>query len=209
MTPFHAAKLKRDNHENISNFSLGMVSCWGIHHLDIAQWGNGTDDTGPVSVEGGAEYPAAGTCDCALSWSVRFEYAAAAPITFVNEGRDGIAHGARFIGDGGWVHVKRGAISASDEAILRDPQNKAGTMPVRLPESLEHTRNFVDAIKAGTRAICDIETAVRADTLPQLAVMALKAKRKLMWNPEAENFGDDAAANALLAKRPFRGEWAL
>jgi hypothetical protein len=37
MTPFHENKAKRAFHENISNFSLGMISCWGIHHLDIAQ----------------------------------------------------------------------------------------------------------------------------------------------------------------------------
>ena len=209
MTPFNGAKLKRDNHENISNFSLGMISCWGIHHLDIAQWGNGTDTTGPVSIEGEAEYPSGGSCDCVLSWRIRYEFAQAAPITFVNEGRDGISHGTRFIGDAGWVHVKRGVITASDESFLRDPQNKAGTMPVQLPVSLEHTRNFVDAIKAKSRAICDIETAVRADTLPQLAAIALKAKRKLAWNPETETFGDDAAVNLLLEKRPFRGEWKI
>jgi predicted dehydrogenase len=209
MTPFSGAKLRRDNHENISNFSLGMISCWGIHHLDIAQWGNGTDATGPVTIEGSAEYPAGGSCDCALSWRIRYEFAQAAPITFVNETRDDISHGARFIGDSGWVHVLRGSIKASDEAILRDPQNKAGAMPIQLPVSAEHTRNFVDAIKTKGRAICDIETAVRSDTLPQLAAIVLKAKRKLAWNPEAENFGEDDAANALLAKRPFRGEWKL
>jgi predicted dehydrogenase len=209
MTPFNAAKLRRDNHENISNFSLGMLSCWGIHHLDIAQWGNGTDATGPVGIEGSAEFPATGSCDCALSWQVRFEYAQAAPITFVNEGRDDILHGARFIGEDAWVHVKRGAITASNEALLRDPQNKVGTMPVQLPVSLEHTRNFIDAVKTGARAICDIETAVRSDTLPQLAAIAIKAGRKLTWDPQAESFGNDSAANALLAKRPFRGDWKL
>jgi predicted dehydrogenase len=209
MTPFSGDKLKRDNHENISNFSLGMIACWGIHHLDIAQWGNGTDATGPASIEGTAEYPNGGGCDCVLSWNIRYEYAQGAPITFVNEGRDGISHGARFIGDAGWVHVKRGLITASDEAILRDPQNKAGAMPITLPVSLEHTRNFIDAVKSNTRAICNIETAVRSDTLPQLAAIALKARRKLAWDPEAESFRDDGAANALLAKRPFRGEWTL
>ncbi|MDZ4288762.1 MAG: Gfo/Idh/MocA family oxidoreductase [Prosthecobacter sp.] len=207
MTLYSPDKLKRDNHENISNFSLGMISCWGIHHLDIAQWGNGTDATGPVSVEGSAEYPQSGTCDLMTTWRIRYEFAQAAPVTFVNEGRDGITHGTRFIGDSGWVHVLRGGIKASDEAILRDPQNKVGTMPVKLPVSLEHTRNFVDAIKNRTRAICDIESSVRSDMLPQLAAITLKAKRKLAWNPETETFGDDAAANALLAKRPFRGEW--
>ena len=209
MTPFSAAKLKRDNHENISNFSLGMISCWGIHHLDIAQWGNGTDATGPVSIEGSGEYPQKGTCDCVTTWRIRYEFAKAAPVTFVNEGRDGITHGTRFIGEAGWVHVLRGSIKASDEAILRDPQNKVGTMPIKLAASQEHTRNFVDAIKNRTRAICDIESSVRSDMLPQLAAITLKAKRKLAWNPETESFGTDEGANALLAKRPFRGEWRL
>ena len=71
-------------------------------------------------------------------------------------------------------------------------------MPIQLPESLEHTRNFVDAVKAGARSVCDIETAMRSDMLCQLASMALKAGRKLEWDPVAETFGGDAEANALL-----------
>lgn len=209
MTAFNADKLKRDNHENITNFSLGMISCWGIHHLDIAQWGNGTDDTGPISVEGDAMYPDKGGCDGVLTWKMRFEYANAAPIIFVNEKNAGIEHGTRFVGENGWVHVRRGAITASDDAILRDPANKAGTMPVKLIASVEHTRNFIDAIKTKQRSICDIETAVRSDTLPQLTAMALKAKRKLIWDPKTETFANDDAANALINARPFRGDWKL
>jgi predicted dehydrogenase len=208
MTPFHADKLKRDNHENITLFSLGMISCWGIHHLDIAQWGNGTDATGPVSVEGDGTYPAEGGCDAVLNWKMRFEYAGAAPVVFASQGEE-IGHGARFTGESGWVHVIRGKISASDDAILRDPQNKPGTMPVKLPESLEHTRNFLDAIRGKAKAVCDIETAVRSDTLCQLASIALKSRRKLTWDPAAENFGSDQAANDLMRHRPMRGEWKL
>jgi hypothetical protein len=37
-TDFHLKKITRPIHENMSNFSLGMISCWGIHHMDIAQW---------------------------------------------------------------------------------------------------------------------------------------------------------------------------
>ncbi|HCN75929.1 MAG TPA: hypothetical protein DIT13_01895 [Verrucomicrobiales bacterium] len=209
MTPFSGEKLKRDNHENITNFSLGMISCWGIHHLDIAQWGNGTDDTGPVSVEGEGTHPDNGGCDAVLTWKMRFEFAKAAPITFANIGSMGLQMGARFIGENGWVHVTRGQISASDDAILRDPQSKAGTMPVKLPVSLEHTRNFVDAVKSGKKPVCDIETAVRSDTLCQLAAVALKAGRKLAWNPASEDFEADSEANALMAARPFRGDWKL
>lgn len=207
-TDYNVEKTKRHFHENITNFSLGMISCWGIHHLDIAQWGNGTDASGPVSVEGAGEYPKQGTCDAVQSWKLRFEYAGAAPITFANENPE-IIHGAKFIGENGWVHVRRGEIKASDATILRDPQNKAGTMPIKLIESLEHTRNFLDAIQGKAKAVCDIETAVRSDTLPQLASACLKAKRKLTWDPAAENFGADAEANALMKHRPMRGEWKL
>ncbi len=210
MTPFHSEKLKRDNHENITNFSLGMISCWGIHHLDIANWGNGTDMTGPTSIEGTGVYPPAGSaCDAVLSWKLRYEFAKGAPITFVNENPDGISHGTRFIGENGWLHVRRGYIAASDPNLLRDPANKDGTMPIKLPVSVEHTRNFVDAVKSGSRAICDIETSVRSDMLSQLASIALKEGRKLAWDPVAESFGSDEAANALLNQLPFRGEWKL
>jgi len=208
MTPFHENKAKRAFHENITNFSLGMISCWGIHHLDIAQWGNGTDATGPTSVEGTATYPKSGSCDAVLNWKVRLEYASAAPITFATQGEE-IGHGVRFIGEDFWVHVVRGSIKPSDPALLRDPQNAMGTMPIKIPVSKVHTDNFIEAIRAGTRAICDIDTAVRSDMLPQLTAMALKAKRKLTWDPATETFGNDAEANALLAHRPFRGDWKL
>jgi predicted dehydrogenase len=210
MTPFSTEKLKRDNHENITNFSLGMISCWGIHHLDIANWGNGTDTTGPVSVEGQGTYPdAGGGCDAVLTWRTRFEFANAAPITFVNQNTDGIEMGARFVGEDAWVHVTRGAIKSGSDSLLRDPVNKDGAMPLKLPRSTDHTRNFVDAIKSKSRAICDIETAVRSDTLCQLASIALKSRRKLTWNPQAETFGPDTEANVLLNPRPFRSTWEL
>ncbi len=210
-TTFHEEKLQRDTHENITNFSLGMISCWGIHHLDIAQWGNGTDATGPRSVEGTGEFPKEGSLDAILHWKVRLEYEKAAPVTFVHDGTPGFEHGVRFVGESGWVHVRRGAIYTADnaEAFLRDPQNQAGAMPIKLPVSREHTRNFLDAIKAGTPALCDIETAVRSDTLCQLSLIAVKLGRKLAWNPEKERFLDDAAAQAMLQPRKFRANWKL
>jgi predicted dehydrogenase len=208
MTPFHENKLKRKYHENISLFSLGMVSCWGIHHLDIANWGNGTGLTGPTSIEGTGVFPQSGTCDAVLSWNLRYEFAQGAPITFVNQ-NDQIGHGLRFIGKDAWVHVVRGNITASNETLLRDPENKYGTMSVKLPESKEHTRNFVDAIRNGTRALCDIESSVRSDTLCQLAAIAVKLNRKLNWDAQAESFINDETANAMLKHREFRGEWKL
>ncbi|MCX5653949.1 MAG: Gfo/Idh/MocA family oxidoreductase [Planctomycetota bacterium] len=209
MTPFHEEKIDRANHENISNFSLGMISCWGIHHLDIAQWGNGTDDTGPSTIEGEGIFPKEGGFDAIVRWKVRFEYAQATPVTFVSDGTPGFRHGVRFVGESAWVHVERGQIQAGDEQLLRDPQNKCDTMPITLPVSNRHTYNFVEAIQKRTRAICDIETAVRSDALCQLALIAVKQGRNLQWDPKAERFIGDDAANPMLQPRTFRGDWKL
>ena len=209
MTTFHEAKLQRDNHENMSNFSLGMIACWSIHHLDIAQWGNGTDATGPVAVLGSGEFPREGGCDAILSWKVNFEFAQAAPVTFVNDGTPGFEHGVRFIGDSAWAHVRRGSLTASDEALLQDPKNACGAMPVKLTASGQHVGNFMHAIRNRARTVCDAETAMRSDTLCQLAYIAVKAGRKLQWDPKAERFTKDEAANAMLQPRTFRGDWKL
>lgn len=211
-TGFHEEKLKRDNHENMTAFSLGMISCWGIHHLDIGQWGNGTDNTGPSTVTGEGQFPDEGSLDAILRWKVRFEYAKATPVTFVSDGTAGFDHGIRFVGDSGWVHVRRGAISTAEDketSLLRDPQNQNGAMPIKLPVSNDHSRNFVDAIKSGTRAICDIDAAVRGDTLCQLALISAKLGRKLQWDAEAERVIGDESANQMLQARSFRGEWKL
>ena len=205
---FHEKIITREWHEYISNFSLGFISCWGIHHLDIAQWGNGTDHTGPKSVEGTGEYPVRGTCDALYKWKVHFEFANATPVTFVSPGQN-IAHGVRFIGETGWVHCARGSIKAHDDKLLKDAQNKCGTMPIKLAVSDSHTRNFIEAIKQGTPTLSDVEAAMHSDILCQIALIAVQEGRKLQWDHQKERFINDDAANQRLKQRPFRGDWKL
>jgi hypothetical protein len=82
-------------------------------------------------------------------------------------------------------------------------------MPIKLPVSRDHTRDFIDATRRRTRAICDIETAVRSDTLCQLALIAVRRACKVEWDPKIERFVNDDAANAMLRARAFRGDWKL
>jgi predicted dehydrogenase len=209
-TTFHEAKLLRGNHECISNFGLGFIACWGIHHLDISQWGNGTDHTGPNWIEGAGVFPKpGGGVDNIVSWTVRFQYANAAPVRFVSDGTPGFTHGVRFQGETGWIHVNRRGILAHDDKLLCDPTNAVGAMPVKLRASDNHYRDFVAAVKNNRRAICDVETACRSDTLCQLALIAVKLGRRLQWDPQAERFINDDGANAMLQPRPCRGDWKL
>ena len=41
-------------------FGAGMITGWGAHHVDTAHWGMGTEFTGPVELEGNAEFPKSG-----------------------------------------------------------------------------------------------------------------------------------------------------
>ena len=155
-----------------ANFSLGMISCWGIHHLDIAQWGNGTDATGPVSVRGQrASFPSEGGCDAILSWKVRFEFAKAAPVTFVSDGTPGFEHGIRFVGDSGWVHVRRGEIHGLRRVAPRsDPKNKYDTMPIKLWRSAAPRGQLRGSHQEPAPArSATSRRPMRSDTLCQLA----------------------------------------
>ena len=61
---------------HIHDYGLGCLSgAWGIHHIDIAQWANGTDDTGPLEIEGTGVLPKDGLCDTPLTWRVEHMYA--------------------------------------------------------------------------------------------------------------------------------------
>ncbi len=68
------------------------------------------------------------------------------------------------------MHLRRGVVTASNEALLRNPQNKYAVMPEKLRISTDHTRDFLDPIRQRRRAICEGETALRSDTLCQLGL---------------------------------------
>lgn len=205
--PFNEKRLKRAVHELISDYSLGMISCWGIHHIDIANWANGTDRSGPVSVEGTGNFPKRGTCDTVLDWRVRFEFENAAPIEFSDQGHHRM--GVNYVGDKTSLHVTRGVINHENEDFLRDPKNKEEALSHRLPVSANHYRNFIDAIKDGSDPVAPIDSAVSSDTLCQLALISIKRGRKLNWDSKNERFIDDDEANRILQARDPRKPWTL
>ena len=44
----------------IEAYGAGMITGWGTHHVDTAHWGMGTEYTGPLTIEGDAEFPESG-----------------------------------------------------------------------------------------------------------------------------------------------------
>ncbi len=196
---------------HISNFSLGWITTWGIHHVDIAQWGNDADATGPVEVEGTGVFPREGLYDCATAWEMTLRYANGVVTRFVDNGKE--RQGVLFEGTDGRVFVKRGAIEAEPKSLL---QERIGPEERHFTISTDHWGGFLDAIRTRTTPVSSIESAVRTDTVCHLCDIAMRLGRKLRWDPAAEQFVGpaapvrvpDAEANRMLT-RSWRSPWHL
>ncbi len=198
----------------IYDYSLGCLSgAWGIHDVDIAQWANGADDTGPISAEGWAEFPKDGLYDTPTAWEVEHKYANGVRLLhldlytawkrepqFRNAGM-----ASMFFGTEGWVYVSRQGMRTYPESLMR---TTVGPNEIRLQRSTDHKRNFFDAIRGKGKPISPIDTAVRSETVCQQADIAIRLKRKIRWDPVNERFLEDEQANRMLA-RPMRSPWSL
>lgn len=189
---------------HISDYCLGGIGgYWGVHHVDIAQWGHGTDETGPVEIDGTARFPADGLADCAVSWRVTHRYADGVKMIYMDNKQH--KQGVTFEGTEGWVHVNRSGIWADPEGLLT---SVIGADEIHLVKSGNHQRNFLDAVKTRGNTICPVDVAVRTDTICHLTDICTRLGRKLRWDPVKEDFVDDPEASRFLS-RPMRSPWHL
>jgi hypothetical protein len=185
----------------IEQYCLGMITGWGSHMNDIAQWGNNTDNTGPIEIEAKAEFPNRGLFDVHTTFRAEAMYANGVRLIM----ETGDPAGVRFEGDQGWVFVKRGAIQASDREILRQ---KIQENEIKLYHSSNHMKNFLECMHNRKDPVAPVEVGHRSNTICVLTHIAMKLGRKLRWNPQAERFIKDDEANRLL-DYPHRKPWTV
>ena len=195
-------------------YSIGYIAGWGVHPLDIAQWGNNSDHTAPVEYEGTGTIPSDGLYDVIDSWDMTLRYADGVVVRFVSSDRvrpliesyrGPNDHGTTFIGDKGWVSVDRGGLYADPPSLLN---SEIGTDELHLYESNDHWQNFIDCIRSRKETICPIDTAVKVDTISHLCDIAIRLNRKIQWDPVNERILGDSDAERML-KRPMRPPWTL
>ena len=179
------------NWRNHSSFGGGGMTDWGAHHFDIAQWGMGMDESGPVEIipPDGADYKV-----------LTYKYANGVTMTRSNRAR-----GVLFTGTKGEVNTDRGYLQTKPES-LKDRQ--IGPNEIHLYESRNHYVDWLDAIRKRSRPICDIETGCRSVSVCHLGNIAYKLGRPLKWDPEREVLIGDAGASRLLS-RPMRSPWHI
>jgi predicted dehydrogenase len=184
-------------------YSGGKVTDWGAHHNDIAQWGLGMDESGPVLVEAVGEPPSRkpNSYNCHPHFKITYTYASGTRLHCLSDGENGI----KFTGEGGkWIFVSRETIRASDKKLLEEPFPKDA---VRLYVSHDHMGNFIDCMRTRKRPICDVEIGHRSVTVCHIGNISLRLGKSLAWDPVAQRFNDEEANGWLIRK--MREPWKL
>lgn len=184
------------------DYSGGQTTNLGAHAIDIAQWANGTDNTGPVEVEDlGGEFPKDGLFTTATKVHFRARYANGVELSCKTQ-PDGPM---RFEGTDGWIEIKNDKFTYYPESLKN---SVIGPNEIHLYKSEEHHRNFIDCVKAHRETAAPVEIGHRSVTICHLGNIAMTLKRKLEWDPEKECFVNDDQANRMLA-RSMRSPWHL
>ena len=175
---------------SICEYGSGGVGDWGAHHLDIAQWGLGMDDSGPVEVIPPADPNARRGAKLVYANGITVEH------------KDGF--GVHFFGKNGEVLVNRGQfvliLDGKTVASFTEEQKKKGASgarettcafevkkaeseylanaPIKLYVSRQHITDFLgvrqepqetDHQRAGRRPLRHLLSLVQPELLPPRA----------------------------------------
>ncbi len=120
------------------DYSGGNVTDWGAHMIDMAHWGMGTEQTGPVEIEGKGTFPPRSKLwNAATSFEFTCKYANGVTLIVKSGGT-----GCKFEGTDGWVDLE----GATSPAALVHENITSGE--VHLYESNDHHGNFIECVKS-------------------------------------------------------------
>lgn len=208
MEPYIEARVHMNWRWNY-NTGGGQLLDWIGHHGDIAHWGMDCDMSGPSEIAGYGTFPAR---DEIWNTCTRYRITAKYPndvLMTIAGGHGDIKSGTKWIGTDGWVHVNRGNSFESsnpawgDTRVLADKDRK-----VKLYESDNHYRNFLDCVKSRKPTVTPVETAHHSAIPGHLGLIAMLVGRPIKWDVKKEVIIGDKEASKLLT-RDYRKPWAL
>lgn len=199
--PFNPCRIDWPGWYLIWDYCAGFIVNWGVHHLDIAHWGMPSISATGCRLSCKAVYRTHPICDNIESWQADFIFDDGLKMRFTDTGNP-LPQGTRFIGEEGWVHVNRGGIRAEPASLL-----DARIEPV-VYESRHHHGDFLECVRQRRDPVAPVEAGHVASYFGMIAETAGRLERELRWDPNAEQFVEDAEANRLL-KRPMRSPWRV
>ena len=187
-------------------FADGMLTNWGAHLVDICQWANDTERTGPVEVQATGRYHDDPVWNVLETFDARYTFANGVRMFYTMD-----QPRIRFEGDKGWlqVHYSKSAahpefLEASSPDILNA---RLGDGDTRFPLRSERV-DFIEAVKSRGQTMEDAEVGQRTISICHLAHIGIQRQGAVLkWDPARERFTNDEAANALLQGPPPRKPW--
>ncbi len=188
------------------DYAGGQVANFGAHSNDMAQWGLGMDDSGPVEVEClEREFlPEGSLFNAATVTKFRCLY---------ENGTELICQTAepsvqcRFEGTDGMIQVQN-----KGQNLVSEPANlvsaKLSDKEIKLHHGEDHQRNFLDCVKSRQQPAAPVEVGHRSASVCHLGNIAVRLNAKLKWDPGREQFVGNEEANAMLF-REMRDPWGL
>jgi predicted dehydrogenase len=190
----------------IRDYCVGFIVNWGVHHLDIANWGCPAVTSEPCELEFQGSYRNDGLTDNINDWRGEFRYESGLRMLY-SDTDNPHQQGCKFIGDEGWVHVNRSR-STTEPASLRDVEIGADQIDLSAGATGSHYQNFLDCVCSGKDPIAPVEAGFQASYPGMIAEISIQLGRPLRWDPKTETFPGDAEANGLLSS-PMRAPWTL
>lgn len=197
-------------------YSGGIATDWGAHHMDVAQWALNVENSGPLSVDGtktelpnipgGFNTPKFVTVDFQYPGDVHLQMLAQPP------GDEGVM----FEGENGRIFVNRGRITGKPI----EEQDATPSLKEKIMEDVtklfkgntahmgDHMGNFFEAWKFGKWPISDVESQHRSVSACHLANISIRLRRKLNWDAAKEQFVGDSEADSMLT-RPQRAPYTV
>ncbi len=186
----------------VERFCLGMITGWGSHMYDIAQWGMGTDaDSGPVEVSARGDFPDRGHFNVHVGYQGEALYANGVRMTSKNG-----SAGVTFIAENGTARCTRGGMTCSDRELLR---RRPEGNEISLYESRNHMDDFLTSAREGKDPVCPVNVGHRSNTVCVLHHLSMKLEgKKIKWDPKKEMPVGDSEVEKLM-NVPMREPWVV
>ncbi len=193
-------------------FATGMIGDWGAHHIDIAHWAMGMDESGPVEVLPSQEKD--------NQYGVTLKYANGVAVTHTRG-----PNGLRLIGDAGMVYAARGkfhlALDGKDIVRFIDKEQdktiscegaytKASKLylkdaKIKLEVSKNHVRNFLDCVASRNKPITSEIVGGHTAIACHLMSQGYYHRERICWDPAKFAFTQGTGNPAWLTREYREG----
>lgn len=187
----------------ITDHGGGEITDRGAHIIDLGQYINNTDDSGPIEFWAKGGRVGNGLYDAFIEYEFECQYKNGVKLIGISTGQRGL----KLVGTDGWIfiHIHGGRLRASPSRILKD---EIGPNEQHTEYSPGHHRNFLDAVISRRKPIAHEGIGHRTATICHLLNIAMQRDKKLIWDPKSEQITNDPIANKMVSK-PMRAPWCL